>query len=57
MFDNGPVLIEPFTQEVADCRPGTSVDRPEGDSLGGAAFLAEHAGWLRPEPGMLWEAG
>ena len=56
VFDNGPVLIEPFTQEVADCRPGTAVVVPAGDSLAGAAFLAEHAGSLRPEPGILWNA-
>ena len=47
VFDAGPVLIEPFTREVADCRPGTPVVAPEGDSLAGAAFLAEHAGSLR----------
>jgi N-acetylglucosamine kinase-like BadF-type ATPase len=56
VFDDGPVLIEPFTQEVADSRPGTSVILPEGDSLAGAAFLAEHAESLRPEPGILWNA-
>ena len=56
VFDAGPVLIDPFTREVADCRPGTTVVAPEGDSLAGAGFLAEHAGSLRPEPGILWNA-
>ena len=50
------MLIEPFTREVADCRPGTPVVAPDGDSLAGAAYLAEHAGSLRAEPGILWNA-
>jgi N-acetylglucosamine kinase-like BadF-type ATPase len=56
VFQAGPVLLEPFAEELAERRPGTEVLEPAGDSLAGAALLAERAGTLRPEPGILWRA-
>ena len=43
-------------EHVAARRPGTEVVPPAGDSLSGAARLAELAETLRPEPGILWRA-
>jgi glucosamine kinase len=56
VFRSGPALLDPFAEEVAARRPGTEVVAPAGDSLAGAALLAERAGTLRPEPGILWRA-
>jgi len=56
MFLAGPVLLEPFSEELAERRPGTEVLPPAGDSLAGAALLAQRAETLRPEPGILWRA-
>jgi N-acetylglucosamine kinase-like BadF-type ATPase len=54
VFLAGPALTEPFAEEVAELRPGTEIVPPAGDSLAGAALLAERAETLRPEPGILW---
>jgi N-acetylmuramic acid 6-phosphate etherase len=51
-----PALLDPFAAEVSARRPDTEVVPPAGDSLAGAALLAERAGTLRPEPGILWRA-
>lgn len=56
VFKAGDALTEPFAREVADCRPGTPVVDPAGDSLAGATFLAEHGAGMRAEPGILWRA-
>jgi N-acetylmuramic acid 6-phosphate etherase len=56
VFLAGPVLLEPFAWELAERRPGTEILPPAGDSLAGAALLAERAETLRPEPGILWRA-
>jgi glucosamine kinase len=56
VFLAGRALLDPFAEEVAARRPGTEVVAPAGDSLAGAALLAERAGTLRPEPGILWRA-
>jgi N-acetylglucosamine kinase-like BadF-type ATPase len=56
VFLAGPALLDPFAEEVAARRPGTEVVAPAGDSLAGAALLAERAETLRPEPGILWRA-
>jgi N-acetylmuramic acid 6-phosphate etherase len=56
LFLAGPALLDPFAEEVAARRPGTEVVPPAGDSLAGAALLAERAGTLRAEPGILWRA-
>ena len=56
VFLAGPLLLEPFAEELAAGRPGTEILPPAGDSLTGAALLAERAETLRPEPGILWRA-
>jgi N-acetylglucosamine kinase-like BadF-type ATPase len=56
VFLAGPLLLEPFAEELAAGRPGTEILPPAGDSLAGAALLAERAETLRPEPGILWRA-
>ena len=56
VFRAGPALLGAFREHVAARRPGTEVVPPAGDSLSGAARLAELAETLRPEPGMLWRA-
>jgi N-acetylmuramic acid 6-phosphate etherase len=56
VFLAGPLLLEPFADELAAGRPGTEILPPAGDSLTGAALLAERAETLRPEPGILWRA-
>jgi N-acetylglucosamine kinase-like BadF-type ATPase len=56
VFLAGPALMEPFVHQVAALRPGTEILPPAGDSLAGAALLAERAETLRPEPGILWRA-
>jgi N-acetylglucosamine kinase-like BadF-type ATPase len=56
VFRAGPALLGAFTDEVASRWPGAEVVRPAGDSLAGAALLAERAETLRPEPGILWRA-
>jgi N-acetylmuramic acid 6-phosphate etherase len=56
VFLAGPALLGPFTERVQKGRPGTEVVPPAGDSLTGAALLAERAETLRPEPGILWTA-
>ena len=44
VFDSGARADRALSpEELADCRPGTSVIAPDGDSLDGAAFLAELA--------------
>jgi N-acetylmuramic acid 6-phosphate etherase len=54
VFLAGEPLIEPFTREVAARRPTASVVPPVGDSLAGAALLAELGPKLPREPGILW---
>jgi N-acetylglucosamine kinase-like BadF-type ATPase len=54
VFLAGPALTQPFAEHVAERRPGTEILPPAGDSLAGAALLAERADTLRPEPGILW---
>ena len=56
VFLAGPALLRPFAEQVAARRPGTEVVPPAGDSLAGAALLAEKGETLRPEPGILWMA-
>jgi N-acetylglucosamine kinase-like BadF-type ATPase len=56
VFLAGEALMEPFAQRVAALRPGTDILPPAGDSLAGAALLAERAETLHPEPGILWRA-
>jgi N-acetylmuramic acid 6-phosphate etherase len=56
VFLAGPALLAPFAEQVAARRPGTDVVPPAGDSLAGAALLADRAETLRPEPGILWRA-
>jgi N-acetylglucosamine kinase-like BadF-type ATPase len=57
VFLAGAPLTEPFAAEVERRRPGTEIVAPAGDSLSGAALLAERAENLRPERGILWSAG
>ncbi|HEY6778391.1 MAG TPA: BadF/BadG/BcrA/BcrD ATPase family protein [Thermoleophilaceae bacterium] len=56
VFLAGTLLLEPFAEELAERRPGTEILPPAGDSLDGAALLAERAETLRPERGILWRA-
>jgi N-acetylglucosamine kinase-like BadF-type ATPase len=56
VFLAGPGLTEPFAAHVRERRPGTEIVPPAGDSLAGAALLAERAETLRPERGILWRA-
>lgn len=56
VFLAGPALTEPFAERVRERRPGTEIVPPAGDSLAGAALLAERAETLRPERGILWRA-
>ena len=56
VFLAGTLLLEPFAEELAERRPGTEILAPAGDSLDGAALLAERAETLRPERGILWRA-
>ena len=56
VFLAGPSVLGPFTEQVTKRRPGTDVVAPAGDSLTGAALLAERAETLRPERGILWTA-
>jgi N-acetylglucosamine kinase-like BadF-type ATPase len=54
VFLAGERLTEPFAREVAARRPMASVVPPVGDSLAGAALLAELGPTLPREPGILW---
>jgi N-acetylmuramic acid 6-phosphate etherase len=56
VFQAGPLLLESFAIEARLRRPGTEVVAPAGDSLDGAALLAERAHTLHREPGILWKA-
>jgi len=56
VFLAGAALLDAFRHEVAARRPGTQIVAPAGDSLAGAALLAERAQMLRPERGILWRA-
>jgi N-acetylglucosamine kinase-like BadF-type ATPase len=56
VFLAGPALTESFAAHVHERRPGTEIVPPAGDSLAGAALLAERAETLRPERGILWRA-
>jgi N-acetylglucosamine kinase-like BadF-type ATPase len=54
VFLAGEPLLRPFIDEVAARWPAAEVVAPAGDSLAGAALLAEVGPRLRPEPGILW---
>jgi N-acetylglucosamine kinase-like BadF-type ATPase len=54
VFLAGEPLMVPFAQEVAARRPTATVVPPQGDSLAGAALLAELGPKLPREPGILW---
>jgi glucosamine kinase len=56
VFLAGPALTESFAAHVRERRPDTEIVPPAGDSLAGAALLAERAETLRPERGILWRA-
>ncbi|MBD0281703.1 MAG: ATPase [Thermoleophilaceae bacterium] len=56
VFQAGPLLLEPFMKQVRIRRPRTEIVPPAGDSLSGAALLAERADALHEEPGILWKA-
>jgi N-acetylglucosamine kinase-like BadF-type ATPase len=56
VFRAGPAVLEPFRERMAELRPGTELVEPLGDSLAGAALLAERATELRPQAGLLWSA-
>jgi glucosamine kinase len=53
VFQAGDLVVEPFTRELQERRPGTSVVPPSGDPLAGALLLAELGSALRPERGIL----
>jgi glucosamine kinase len=53
VFQAGEPILEPFRTEVEARLPGASIVAPAGDPLAGAFVLAELAGELRPEPGIL----
>jgi N-acetylglucosamine kinase-like BadF-type ATPase len=53
VFQAGELVVEPFTRELQERRPGTTVAPPGGDPLDGALLLAALAGELQPEPGIL----
>jgi N-acetylmuramic acid 6-phosphate etherase len=55
VFLAGASLLDPFVRAVRDRRPAARVVAPQGDSLAGAALLAERARDLLPEPGLLWK--
>jgi N-acetylglucosamine kinase-like BadF-type ATPase len=57
VFLAGEPLIEPFAREVAARRPTATVAPPAGDSLAGAALLAELGPTLPSESGILWSEG
>jgi N-acylglucosamine-6-phosphate 2-epimerase len=54
VFLAGPPLTEAFAAALEELRPGTEVVEASGDSLAGAAMLAERAGELRAERGLIW---
>ena len=53
VFQAGDLVIEPFTRELEERRPGTSVVAPEGDPLAGAVLLAELGFGLPCQAGIL----
>jgi len=53
VFQAGEPVLKPFAHELGARLPGASVVAPAGDPLAGAFVLAELAGELRPEPGIL----
>ena len=56
VFLAGAPLLEPFERAVRERRADARVVAPEGDSLAGAALLADRARDLAPEQGLLWKA-
>jgi N-acetylmuramic acid 6-phosphate etherase len=56
VFQAGHLLLESFAIEARMRRPGAEIVAPAGDSLDGAALLAELAHTLQREPGILWKA-
>jgi N-acetylglucosamine kinase-like BadF-type ATPase len=53
VFQAGALVVEPFTRELQERRPGTSVVPPAGDPLAGAALLAELGFGLPTQAGIL----
>ncbi len=53
VFQASDLVIGPFTRELEERRPGTSVVAPEGDPLAGAVLLAELGFGLPSQPGIL----
>ena len=56
VFGAGPPLLEAFEEELARLRPDAQLLPPAGDSLAGAALLAERGGELMQDPEMLWSS-
>jgi glucosamine kinase len=54
VFSAGPPLLEAFEEELARLRPDAQLLPPAGDSLAGAALLAERGGELMQDREMLW---
>jgi N-acetylglucosamine kinase-like BadF-type ATPase len=53
VFQASHLVLEPFTRELEERRPGTSVVAPEGDPLAGAVLLAELGFGLPSQAGIL----
>jgi glucosamine kinase len=56
VFSAGPPLLEAFEEELARLRPDAQLMPPAGDSLAGAALLAERGGELMHDREMLWSS-
>ena len=56
VFSAGPPLLEAFEEELARLRPDAQLMSPAGDSLAGAALLAERGGELMQDREMLWSS-
>ena len=56
VFSAGPPLLEAFEEELARLRPDAQLLPPAGDSLAGAALLAERGGELMHDREMLWSS-
>jgi N-acetylglucosamine kinase-like BadF-type ATPase len=53
VFQASDLVVAPFTRELEERRPGTSVVAPEGDPLAGAVLLAELGFGLPCQAGIL----
>ncbi len=56
VFATGSPLIDAFAHELARIRPDAKLLPPAGDSLAGAAVLAEHGPELMQDREMLWSS-